>query len=193
MEDLAGRSRLHDLHVGVGGQLHEALQAGYQNAGKTERLGLEVAFDSRWGEQVSSRLAYTYLDAHYAEPFTNTSGTVSAGSRLPGIAAHNLFGELAWRHRASGFHAVVEGIVRDKVYVEDSNLRQAAPGYAIANLRVGIDRKYGPLNLRGFVRLDNLFDRQYVGSVIVGDNNNRFYESAPERTWLAGVSARYSF
>lgn len=165
----------------------------YQNAGKTERVGLEVAFDSRWGEQVSSRLAYTYLDAHYAESFTNTSGTVSAGSHLPGIAAHNLFGELAWRHRASGFHAAVEGIVRDKVYVEDSNLRQAAPGYAIANLRVGIDRKYGPLNLRGFVRLDNLFDRQYVGSVIVGDSNNRFYESAPGRTWLAGVSARYNF
>ena len=63
----------------------------------------------------------------------------------------------------------------------------------IANLRLGIDRRYGPLNLRGFVRLDNVFDRQYVGSVIVGDSNNRFYESAPGRNWLAGVSARYTF
>jgi len=93
----------------------------------------------------------------------------------------------------SGFHAAVEGIVRDKVYVEDSNVRQAAPGYAIANLRIGIDRQYGPLSLRSFVRLDNIFDRQYVGSVIVGDSNNRFYESAPGRNWLAGVSARYAF
>ena len=165
----------------------------YQNAGKTERVGMEVAFNSRWGEQVSSRLAYTFLDAHYAENFSTSGGVVSAGSRLPGIAAHNLFGELAWRHTSSGLHAAVEGILRDKVYVEDSNLRQAAPGYAIANLRVGIDRKYGPLSLRGFVRLDNVFDRQYVGSVIVGDSNNRFYESAPGRNWLAGVSARYAF
>ena len=165
----------------------------YQNAGKTERQGMEVALDSRWGEQVSSRLAYTFLDAHYAENFSTSTGIVSAGSRLPGIAAHNLFGELVWRHKPSGFHAAIEGIVRDKVYVEDSNLRQAAPGYVIANLRIGIDRKVGPLSLRSFVRLDNAFDRQYVGSVIVGDSNNRFYESAPGRNWLAGVSARYAF
>lgn len=165
----------------------------YQNAGKTERQGMEVALDSRWGEQVSSRLAYTFLDAHYAEDFATTTGTVSAGSRLPGIAAQNLFGELVWRHPTNGFHAAVEGIVRDKVYVEDSNIRQAAPGYAIANLRVGVDRQYGPLNLRTFVRLDNIFDRQYIGSVIVGDSNNRFYESAPGRNWLAGINARYAF
>lgn len=165
----------------------------YQNAGKTERVGAEVALDSRWTEQVSSRLAYTFLDAHYAENFSTSTGIVTAGSRLPGIAAHNLFGELAWKHKPSGFHAAVEGIVRDKVYVEDNNVRQAASGYAIANLRLGVDRQYGPLSLRSFVRLDNIFDRQYVGSVIVGDSNNRFYESAPGRNWLAGVSARYAF
>lgn len=172
----------------------------YQNAGKTERVGAEVALDSRWGEQVSSRLAYTYLNAYYDENFRFTTAppspvtkTVSAGSRLPGVAAHNLFGELVWRHKPSGFHAAVEGIVRDKVYVEDTNQSQAASGYAIANLRVGVDRQYGPLSLRSFVRLDNVFDRQYVGSVIVGDSNSRFYESAPGRNWLAGVSARYAF
>jgi iron complex outermembrane receptor protein len=49
------------------------------------------------------------------------------------------------------------------------------------------------LNLRTFLRFDNIFDRQYVGSVIVGDGNKRFYEAAPGRTWLAGVSAKYSF
>ncbi|MBS1139381.1 MAG: TonB-dependent receptor:TonB box, N-terminal [Proteobacteria bacterium] len=165
----------------------------YQNAGKTERRGLEMAFDTRWAEQLSSRLAYTYLDAHYAERFTTSTGAVSAGSRLPGVAAQNLFGEVAWKHQPTGFHAAVEGIIRSKVYVEDSNLQKAAPGYAIANLRVGIDRKYGPLSLRGFLRFDNIFDRQYVGSVIVGDSNSRFYESAPGRSWLAGVSARYVF
>ncbi|MFN4340665.1 MAG: TonB-dependent receptor family protein [Azonexus sp.] len=165
----------------------------YQNAGKTERQGMEFALDSRWSERLSSRVAYTWLDATYAEAFTTASGTVNAGNRLPGVAAHNLFGEIAWRHQPSGFHAAVEGIVRDKVHVDDSNQKQAAPGYAIANLRLGIERRYGPLNLRGFVRLDNVFDRPYVGSVIVGDSNNRFYESAPGRNWLAGISARYTF
>lgn len=172
----------------------------YQNAGGTTRQGLEVAFDSRWADNFSSRLAYTALDARYADSFTFTTAppapatrTVNAGNRLPGVAAQTLFGELVWKHPASGFHAAVEGVARSTVQVEDTNTQQAAPAYAIANLRAGIERRYGALKLRGFVRLDNVFDRQYVGSVIVGDSNGRYYESAPGRTWLAGLSARYSF
>ncbi|MDD2664730.1 MAG: TonB-dependent receptor [Dechloromonas sp.] len=170
----------------------------YQNAGRTLRQGIEIAVDSRWAANFTSRLAYTYLDAHYEQGFSYTTSTgatkvVEAGKSLPGVAAHALFGELAWKHPASGFHAAVEGIARSKVEVEDSNADRAAPAYAIANLRFGVDRQYGSLKLRGFLRFDNLFDRQYVGSVVVGDGNKRYYEAAPGATWLAGVSARYSF
>ncbi|WP_374278028.1 TonB-dependent receptor family protein [Azonexus sp.] len=170
----------------------------YQNAGRTLRQGIEIAVDSRWAANFTSRLAYTYLDAHYEQGFSYTTSSgatkvVEAGKSLPGVAAHALFGELAWKHPASGFHAAVEGIARSKVEVEDSNVDRAAPAYAIANLRFGVDRQYGSLKLRGFLRFDNLFDRQYVGSVVVGDGNKRYYEAAPGATWLAGVSARYSF
>ena len=175
-------------------------RAAYQNASGTTRQGLELALDSRWANNFSSRLAYTLLDARYDDSFTFTTAppspvtkTVNAGNRLPGIAAQSLFGEVVWKHPASGFHAAVEGVVRDKVYVEDTNTQKTAPAYAIANLRVGVDRQYGALNLKTFLRVDNVFDHQYVGSVIVGDSNSRYYESAPGRTWLAGVSARYSF
>jgi iron complex outermembrane receptor protein len=171
----------------------------YQNAGPTTRQGLELGLDSLWANNLSSRVAYTLLDAKYDQSFTFTTPfpvvtkTVNAGNQLPGVAAQTLFAELAWKHPASGFHAAVEGIARSKVYVEDTNKDQAAPAYAIANLRFGIERKYGDLNLRTFLRFDNIFDRQYVGSVVVGDSNSRYYEAAPGRTWLAGVSARYSF
>ena len=165
----------------------------YQNAGPTTRRGLEVALDSRWANNLSTRVAYTGLDASYDEAFVSNLVPVQSGSKLPGVPAQTLFGELAWKHPASGFHAAVEGIARSKVYVEDSNTQKAAPAYAIANVRFGIDRKYGDLNLRTFLRFDNIFDRQYVGSVIVGDSNSRNYEAAPGRTWLAGVSARYTF
>jgi iron complex outermembrane receptor protein len=165
----------------------------YQNAGPTTRRGLELALDSRWAGNLASRVAYTYLDAKYDEAFTSNGNPVSAGSKLPGVAENNLFAELVWKHPGSGFHAGIEGMARSKVYVEDTNGRQAAPGYAIANLRFGIDRQYGALKLGTFLRLNNLFDRQYVGSVIVGDSNLRFYEAAPGFNWLAGVSARYAF
>jgi iron complex outermembrane receptor protein len=172
----------------------------FQNAGPTTRRGLELALDSRWANNVTSRLAYTLLDAKYDKSFSSTGvppalivTTVDAGNRLPGISTQTLFGELVWKHPASGFHAAVEGVARSKVEVEDKNVAKAAPGYAVANLRVGIDRKVGEVNLGGFFRLNNIFDKQYVGSVIVGDGNGRYYESAPDRNWLAGVSARYAF
>ena len=44
-----------------------------------------------------------------------------------------------------------------------------------------------------FARLNNLFNKTYVGSVIVGDSNKRYYEAAAGRNWLLGVSAQYSF
>jgi iron complex outermembrane receptor protein len=168
----------------------------YKNAGQTTRQGVEVALDSRWAHNFSSRIAYTYLDARYDEAFVTRiynpatssvqNATVAPGRRLPGVAAHSLFGELVWRHPGSGFHAAVEGVARSEVFVEDSNTLQSAPGYVAANLRAGIEKRMGPLRMNGFVRVDNLFDRQYVGSVIVGDTNGRFYEGAPGATGWRG-------
>jgi iron complex outermembrane receptor protein len=43
------------------------------------------------------------------------------------------------------------------------------------------------------VRVDNIADRDYIGSVIVNEGNSRFFEPAPGRTWLLGVSATYAF
>ena len=170
----------------------------YQNAGATRRQGLEMALDSRWSSRVTSRLAYTWLDARYDETFTFTTAppspvtkTVLAGNRIPGIAAQTLYGEVAWRHPA-GYLAAVEGVARSNVQVEDTNTARAAPGYAVLNLRAGYDTTLGAAKLGVFLRVDNVFDRQYVGSVIVGDSNGRYYESAPGRSLLLGMSLRYA-
>ena len=47
--------------------------------------------------------------------------------------------------------------------------------------------------LTEFVRLDNVTDKSYVGSVIVGDSNGRFFEPAPGRNYLVGVSVKAAF
>jgi iron complex outermembrane receptor protein len=44
-----------------------------------------------------------------------------------------------------------------------------------------------------FVRLDNVTDRNYAGSVIVNDANGRFYEPAPRRSIAAGIRASVQF
>jgi iron complex outermembrane receptor protein len=88
--------------------------------------------------------------------------------------------------------AAVEVQYVDDVYVNDRNT-EAAPAYTVANLRVGATTTLGAWTLTGFARVDNVADRNYAGSVIVGDTNGRYYEPAPGRTWFAGVTAHARF
>ncbi|MCZ4305970.1 TonB-dependent receptor [Zoogloeaceae bacterium G21618-S1] len=164
----------------------------YANAAKTLRQGMEIALDSEFSEQWRARLAVTWLRAIYDGAFTNGSNNVADGSRMPGIPATSAFGEIVWQPR-SDLSAALETQYRSKVYVEDSNTERAAPAYTVFNLRLAAEQKMGPWKLTEMVRLDNLFDRTYVGSVIVGDGNGRFYEPGSGFGWFAGVSARYSF
>ena len=53
-------------------------------------------------------------------------------------------------------------------------------------------RWQGGWSLREFLRVDNIGDRNDVGSVIVNEGNSRFFEPAPGRTWL-GLSAACQF
>ena len=161
----------------------------YRNASETLRQGLEVSLESRLGAGFTARLALTTLKATYEQGF----GAVRAGNRLPGVPKANLFGELAWNARSGAFGAALETIASSKVYAEDANVEIAAPGYAVANLRFQAKQALGGWQLKEFVRLNNLGDRQYVGSVIVGDANKRYYEAAPQRNWMAGISAQYTF
>ena len=161
----------------------------YRNGGKTLRQGLELSMDSSWRYGLSTRLALTTLRAIYDQGY----GNVLEGSRLPGVPNANLYGELAWRDSADRYGAALEAIASGKIYVEDSNTDRAAPGYGILNARVTAGQQWNGWRFKQFVRLNNLLDKNYVGSVIVGDTNKRYYEAAPQRNWLAGVSALYQF
>ncbi|MGV8897985.1 MAG: TonB-dependent receptor family protein [Burkholderiaceae bacterium] len=161
----------------------------YKNAGKTLRQGVELSLDTSWRHGFSGRLALTGLYAVYDQSFNN----VPSGNRLPGIPRATLYGELAWKDAPSGLSAAIEAIANSKVYVEDTNNETPAPGYALANLRLGAQQHSGGWRLQQFVRINNLLDRNYIGSVIVGDNSKRFYEPAPGRNWMLGASAQYVF
>jgi iron complex outermembrane receptor protein len=154
----------------------------YRNGGETSRRGAELSLDSSWRDGWSTRLALTALRAEYA-----------TGKRLPGVPNANLYSELAWQESAGGIGAALEAIAAGKVYVEDSNADKAAPGYGLVNARVTASQQWQGWRFRQFARLNNLLDKNYVGSVIVGDANKRYYEAAPQRNWVLGVSAMYKF
>jgi iron complex outermembrane receptor protein len=166
----------------------------FQNAAETRREGLELSWNGRFANGFEAALAYTWLDARFEQPFS--SGTpptvVPAGNKLPGVPPERLFGELVWRHAPSGFHTGVEALYSGKVYVNDANT-EFAGAYTVWNLRAGFEQRGRAWRLTQFVRVDNVADRDYIGSLIVNEANRRYYEPAPGRNWLAGVTATVSF
>lgn len=158
----------------------------FRNAGKTEREGLELSVDSEFGRGFAGYLAYTYLDAKFR-------GDTLDGKKLPGVPRSTLYGELNWKHAGSGFSTALEARWNDKVEVIDTNADAAAPSYAVVNWRAGFEQNRGLWRFNEFLRVDNLFDKAYIGSVIVGDTNKRYYEPAPGRNYVVGFNTSYQF
>ena len=161
----------------------------FKNAPGTTRRGAEAEWDARFGYGLEAHVALTYLRARFSDPYTSGSPpvTVPSGSKLPGVPSKQAYGELAWvPANLYGLDTALEVQYVDKLYVNDQN-SDAAPSYAVMNARVGFTQTVGRATWKAFVRLNNLFDRNYAGSVIVGDTNGRYFEPAPGRNWFAGV------
>lgn len=164
----------------------------FQNAAQTRRRGVELALESQLSDTLRSSLAYTQIEATYSKDFTSNGRLIESGNRLPGIPARTLYGELTWQP-LEGFSTAIEGLYRSQLYVEDSNTAKAAPSYALFNWQARLEQKVGAMTFNQVLRIDNLLDREYIGSVIVGDGNGRYYEPGPERAWYVGAGVQYQF
>jgi iron complex outermembrane recepter protein len=157
----------------------------FRNAGRTERRGVEIGGETLIPGALSAQFAYTYLDATFKEGFA-----VPAGNALPGVPKTQAYAQL--RYRQPRFYTYIEALYRSRVPVNDAN-SEFADAYTVLNL-VGALVQQGPgWRISEYVRLDNLTDRNYVGSVIVNDGNSRFYEPAPRRSGSFGVQASLQF
>jgi iron complex outermembrane receptor protein len=162
----------------------------FKNAGHTRRNGAEAVWDGElpWG--LRAHVALTWLRAEFTDAFTTGAPPlpVPSGNRLPGVPSRQAYGELVWVPGGyGGFNAGVEVQYVDKLYVNDRNI-DAAPASTVTNFRAGLAQIFGRTTWSEFVRLNNAFDRRYVGSVIVGDTNARYFEPAPGRNWFVGAS-----
>jgi iron complex outermembrane receptor protein len=168
----------------------------FRNAGHTDRNGVEIGAETVSGGPWKARAAYTYLNAEFRESFATVTGTpaapvtVPAGSKLPGVPKSVLYGEL--RYQTERFYAQLEGLRKARVPVNDHN-SDFADAYTTFNAVFGLMQASGGLRISEFVRVDNLTDKGYVGSVVVNDANNRFYEPSPRRNMSVGVQAAYQF
>lgn len=171
----------------------------YQNASDTLRRGVELALAGRWAQVWSTYAALTWLDATYRTPFTCVStacrppnNQVAAGNRMPGIPQSTAYAEVAWAHKPWGLETALEMRYIGSMAVDDLN-SDFTPAATVFNFRLSVAQKRDRWTFREFLRVDNLADRNYVGSVIVNEGNRRYFESAPGRTFLLGANAVYAF
>lgn len=161
----------------------------YKNAGKTRRQGLELALDQQFAYDWKLKMAWTWLDATYR---SNACGATDCnGNRMPGIARNMGYASFGYQPE-QGWYAGADVRYMGDIMADDENSAKA-PSYTVAGLNTGYKFLYQRWALDLFGRVDNLFDKRYVGSVIVNESNGRYYEPAPGRNYGVGMSVSYQF
>ncbi|NCI79600.1 TonB-dependent receptor [Acinetobacter kanungonis] len=165
----------------------------FRNAEKTLREGLELSWQKQLWQDLNIRTSYSYLDATFDAdiPATTTKPLIQKGTYIPGIAKNQAFAGLAWQPE-QGFQAGLEARYMDKIYVDDIN-SDTAPSYTVVAANVGYLWVNQDWKINTYARIDNLFDRNYVGSVIVNDSNGRYFEPADGRNFSLGMSVNKTF
>ncbi|WP_164877800.1 TonB-dependent receptor PqqU [Klebsiella quasipneumoniae] len=161
----------------------------YKNAGKTRRQGMELGLDQQFGESWRLKAAWTWLDATYR---TNVCGNASCnGNRIPGIARNMGYASFGYQPE-QGWYAGSDIRYMSDIMANDENTAKA-PSWTVVGLTTGYKWSYGRMDMDLFGRVDNLFDREYVGSVIVNESNGRYYEPAPGRNYGIGLNLAWRF
>ncbi|HFF3704391.1 TPA: TonB-dependent receptor PqqU [Klebsiella pneumoniae] len=161
----------------------------YKNAGKTRRQGMELGLDQQFGESWRLKASWTWLDATYR---TNVCDDASCnGNRIPGIARNMGYASFGYQPE-QGWYAGSDIRYMSDIMANDENTAKA-PSWTVVGLTTGYKWSYGRMDMDLFGRIDNLFDREYVGSVIVNESNGRYYEPAPGRNYGIGLNLAWRF
>jgi iron complex outermembrane receptor protein len=162
----------------------------FKNAGRTTRRGVELGGETLAPGPWSAQFAYTLLDATFKDAFLSGGRTIPSGNMLPGVPRTQAYAQL--RYRRPAFYTTLEALYRSEVPVNDAN-SEFAGSYAVVNIVAGLVQQGARWKISEYVRVDNLGDRNYVGSVIVNEANGRFYEPSPRRSMSGGIQASLQF
>jgi iron complex outermembrane receptor protein len=165
----------------------------FRNADKTLRKGVELSWNKKLWRDLTAQASYSYIDATFDAdiPAIGTVAAIAEGNYIPGIAKNQAFLSLGWKSD-QGLQAGLDVRYSDKIYVNDLN-SDTAPSYTVAGANVGYHWKMKDWSVNTFARVDNVFDKNYSGSVIVNESNGRFFEPAEGRNWSAGLSFTKTF
>ncbi len=172
-------------------------RSAFQNVGRTERRGVELALQAALSSAWQLQLAASTLSATYRDGFLACAGIpcsaptvpVPAGNRIAGAPRSTAFAELAWHGGAFGTWGLEWRAVGSMSANDRNSADAAVPGYAVGALRWSKAYPLGPAGARWewLLRVDNVTDRHHAASVIVNDANGRFFEPGAPRSVLLAL------
>lgn len=162
-------------------------RASFANAGSTRREGIELGASGDVGTRWRYTVAANWIDARFVDGFAFAvangaqieTRVVDAGNRIPGIPRADVFAEWAWRSDDARWSSALEARWVGDIATDDRNI-DAAKGNARFAWRAQW-RQRRDEGWYAFLRIDNLFDRRYAGSVIVNEANSRYFEPGAGR------------
>lgn len=175
----------------------EGVTAFTNSSGGTTRKGLELAYQNQFNSSMKFNLTGTLIDAEFNEQFTYGSSTVNAGNKIPGIPNGMAYSSLQWSstdfqrnkyRQVMGTLATFEFVTAGANHSSDTNAQNLkAGGYSLYNFRLAQRIDINSMTLTAYGQLNNLTDKKYMGSMIVG--NGSPFEPAPGRNWMIGLNA----
>jgi iron complex outermembrane receptor protein len=169
-------------------------QTAYTNASKTHREGIELAAQNNWTDQFRSLASSTFMKATYAQGFSN----VNAGNSLPALANNQFYLSTQWSQAGfannpnkpvPGLHASLDWLARSKLWANDANTAYA-PGYGQFNAKIRQTVLIEDASLDFYLGIDNLSNKNTVGSVIINQAAQQYFEPGLPRNWVLGLQTR---
>jgi len=158
----------------------------FQNAGGSERNGVEMAADLELAPQLKLALSYTWSDFRYQDDANGRSG-----NQEPGIPQH--LGNLQLNYQGNeGVFARWNTRYTGSLQADDQNTEKV-PYSIVSDLRLGWTTQIGRYQLEPYLGVNNLFNQSYFANIRINAFGGRYYEPAPERNFFAGLRLRASF
>jgi iron complex outermembrane receptor protein len=156
----------------------------YRNASDTKRTGVEVS--ALWSASPSwqHQWTLTQLNARFEQAELD-------GKLLPGVAKQQAQWQISWMPlQSSEWMLQFDTLYRSKIATSDQN-QLFAPSATVYHLRLVAESELSAMQLRYWLGVDNLTDKNYVGAVVVNQANGRSFEPALPRSVSLGLSLSF--
>jgi iron complex outermembrane receptor protein len=173
----------------------------YRNAAKTNRMGLELGFNSEPFEGIELTINYIYTNFKYKKYDALIYDTLTgrtfhqdySNNIMPSYPGHIVNFILGYEYEIS---EKINGLLQfdcdyvTKMYVDDKNSLSTSP-YFTSNPMAGINFLLGKFSILAYIGATNILDKRYVGFININDSDGRFFDTGEPRNIYAGLNISF--